>query len=93
MKGIIAVALFLVAASASAEMVNGYFRQNGTYVSPYYRTERDGNPYNNLTPAPRMIESPSLYQPQTPRYPQPTQPTMPSFPSNQFNNCALYGRC
>jgi len=27
--------------------VHGYFRSNGTYVRPYYRTNPDGNPYNN----------------------------------------------
>ena len=93
MKGIIAVALFLVAASASAEMVNGYFRQNGTYVSPYYRTERDGNPYNNLTPPPKWEPKYETYHapkydtsPSYPRYPQPSYPT--------YNpNCVYNGRC
>jgi hypothetical protein len=27
--------------------VNGYFRKNGTYVKPHYRSNPDGNPYNN----------------------------------------------
>jgi len=27
--------------------VDGYFRQNGTYVQPYTRGYPDGNPYNN----------------------------------------------
>ena len=27
--------------------VDGYFRQNGTYVAPYTRGYPDGNPYNN----------------------------------------------
>jgi hypothetical protein len=27
--------------------VRGYFRKDGTYVSPHYRSAPDGNPYNN----------------------------------------------
>jgi hypothetical protein len=27
--------------------VRGYFRSNGTYVQPHYRSAPDGNPYNN----------------------------------------------
>jgi len=29
--------------------VRGYYRSNGTYVQPYYRTSPDGNPYNNYS--------------------------------------------
>ena len=79
MKLALAFALFLVVAPVSAEMVNGYFRADGTYVAPYYRTPADGNPYNNLTPPPQNYTPPprtssygtppSTYQPSTPRYP------------------------
>ena len=27
--------------------VRGYYRKNGTYVQPHYRSNPDGNPYNN----------------------------------------------
>lgn len=27
--------------------VNGYYRKDGTYVQPHYRSNPDGNPYNN----------------------------------------------
>jgi hypothetical protein len=43
------------AAVASAQVyapdhqVNGYYRQNGTYVQPYHATNPDGNPYNNYS--------------------------------------------
>lgn len=29
--------------------VKGYFKKDGTYVSPHYRTAPDGNPYNNYS--------------------------------------------
>jgi len=51
---VLAVLLFL-ASDASAEWVNGYWKdtnRNGvkdTYVSPYIRSAPDGNPYNNYT--------------------------------------------
>lgn len=31
----------------AAVHVNGYFKSNGTYVAPHYRSNPDGNPYNN----------------------------------------------
>lgn len=34
-------------AFAGGVHVNGYFRSNGTYVQPHYRSAPDGNPYNN----------------------------------------------
>ena len=29
--------------------VDGYYKGNGTYVAPHYRTSPDGNPYNNFS--------------------------------------------
>lgn len=51
---ILAVALvvlisFLTVGLAEAGWVRGYTRQNGTYVQPHYRTNPDGNPYNNYS--------------------------------------------
>ncbi len=28
--------------------VNGYYKSNGSYVAPHFRTNPDGNPYNNF---------------------------------------------
>lgn len=40
--------LFGMSSFASAAVhVNGYYRSNGTYVAPHYRSNPDGNPYNN----------------------------------------------
>ena len=40
----------LAAEEAQAQFVpvDGYVRQNGTYVAPHIRTVPDGNPFNNL---------------------------------------------
>ncbi|WJM84033.1 hypothetical protein QUF31_12735 [Dickeya chrysanthemi] len=34
--------------SSSHEKVNGYIKNNGTYVSPYQRTSKDSTQYNNF---------------------------------------------
>ncbi len=43
--------LFILIASTlqtfSQVRVSGYYRKNGTYVQPHYRSNPDGNPYNN----------------------------------------------
>ncbi len=47
---IIATGFFLFANNAFAQgyqRVNGYFKNNGTYIQPHFRTRADGNPYNN----------------------------------------------
>lgn len=45
---LVAITLF-TAATAQAEIVSGYLRQNGTYVAPHYRTPANGTPYDNLS--------------------------------------------
>ncbi|MDP7038536.1 MAG: hypothetical protein QGI45_05215 [Myxococcota bacterium] len=47
------VALFSGSAKADT-YVRGYFRSNGTYVQPHYRSDRDGNFYNNWTTYPNV---------------------------------------
>jgi len=29
--------------------VDGYYKGNGTFVAPHFRTSPDGNPYNNFS--------------------------------------------
>lgn len=54
MKKILAMTLLTLTVSLAvfnfadaAVHVKGYFRSNGTYVQPYYRSNPDSNPYNN----------------------------------------------
>lgn len=50
MKTLLALALLVLAtAAAQADSVRGYFRSNGTYVAPHYRTPANGTPYDNLS--------------------------------------------
>jgi hypothetical protein len=53
MLRIAAAALFgvtMFATPASADTyVNGYFKNDGTYVQPHYRTNPDSNSYNNYS--------------------------------------------
>ena len=52
-KLILAMALVLLPASAFAwgndVHVDGYHRNDGTYVQPHHRTAPDNNPYNNYS--------------------------------------------
>lgn len=45
-----AVAVLLpVVAMAQAVRVDGYYRRDGTYVQPHYRSAPDGNSFNNFS--------------------------------------------
>ena len=47
---VIAAALIAVTPAARADQfVNGYTRSDGTYVQPYWRSDPDGDPYNNYS--------------------------------------------
>jgi hypothetical protein len=56
MKCLAFAALFVAAAtSAHAQThVQGYTRQNGTYVAPHYRSAPDSNPNNNWGTSPNV---------------------------------------
>lgn len=40
-----------LAGGAFAGQVRGYYRSNGTYVQPHYRSNPDGNKWNNYGPS------------------------------------------
>ena len=48
-KLILSAITMFAAATTQAEMVKGYFRQNGTYVAPHYRTPANSTPFDNLS--------------------------------------------
>ena len=41
--------LYPLEADGKRVKVRGYYRKDGTYVRPHYRTSPDGNPYNNYS--------------------------------------------
>ncbi|MHA1470959.1 MAG: hypothetical protein ACTSSP_10440, partial [Candidatus Asgardarchaeia archaeon] len=51
MKKLIILIVIMMSLATSLLMadvsVKGYYRKNGTYVAPHYRSNPDGNPYNN----------------------------------------------
>ena len=50
-----ALMLFGMVATSYADVhVRGYFRSNGTYVAPHYRSDRDGNFHNNWSTHPNV---------------------------------------
>ena len=54
---ILAVLMIICATSLQADAavrVRGYFRRNGTYVRPYYRSNPDGNFWNNWSTYPNI---------------------------------------
>jgi len=46
---ILAAVILTTAVAVQAENVRGYFRSNGTYVMPHYRTPANATPYDNLS--------------------------------------------
>lgn len=55
MKKLLAFLLSLVLLLSAAPVVfadqyiEGYYRSDGTYVQPHWRSDPDGNPYNNYS--------------------------------------------
>ena len=45
----LAAVILCSAFAAQAGWVNGYTRNDGTYVNSYYRTPANNNPYDNLS--------------------------------------------
>jgi len=88
--------LFLCCPGANAQRrsvyVHGYFRSNGTYVSPHFRSAPDGNFFNNWSTAgninpytgmmgTRTYPTYPAYRIYTPLYPayRPYQPYYPAY--------------
>ncbi len=73
-KLIVCLLLLCVCAIASADVgVRGYYRRNGTYVQPYYRSSPNNTVYDNYSVYPNInpytgktgnIDGSDLYQSQ-----------------------------
>jgi hypothetical protein len=51
---VLVVVLATTLTADAAVRVRGYFRSNGTYVQPHYRSNPDGNFYNNWSTYPNV---------------------------------------
>jgi hypothetical protein len=49
-----ACAMFSAQHAKGDDYVRGYYRSNGTYVAPHYRSTADGNFYNNWSTYPNV---------------------------------------
>lgn len=48
-KILFSIVIFTGLAAQADVYVNGYYRNNGTYVQPHYRTSPDSSVYNNYS--------------------------------------------
>jgi hypothetical protein len=67
----------LTTVAAAQVHVNGYFRRDGTYVQPHYRSAPDGNPYNNWSYRPRAGLDSRMILEAGPGYVPPLDPLAP----------------
>ncbi len=51
---VLAIVCGLVVPADAAVRVRGYYRSNGTYVRPHYRSNSDGNFWNNWSTYPNL---------------------------------------
>lgn len=77
----------LVGQQAGAdEYVRGYFRSNGTYVAPHYRSNPDGNFYNNWSTYPNV----NPYTGQTGTHHTPRHYPSYNYPSYDYSSYPSY---
>lgn len=83
MKKIAAVLVIAIMSTPvlADEYVNGYYRQNGTYVQPHYQTAPDNTVYNNYST--RGNVNPYTGQP---GYVNPQPSPAPQQPNNAYTN-------
>ena len=52
--GVAMAGLFAAERVSADQYVQGYYRQNGSYVQPHYRSNADGNFHNNWSTYPNI---------------------------------------
>lgn len=81
----IAVLCGTTATAAAQNHVNGYFKNDGTYVQPHYRSAPDGNRFNNYSSQGNVNPYTGQVGTQNPYYQPPAQP-------NYGNTNSYYGQ-
>jgi hypothetical protein len=52
---VVVILVLVITTVADADVhVSGYYRSNGTYVQPHWRSDPDGNPHNNWSTYPNV---------------------------------------
>lgn len=52
---VVVILVLVITTVANADVrVRGYYRSNGTYVQPHWRSDPDGNPHNNWSTYPNI---------------------------------------
>ena len=87
----LAAVIFCSTLAAQAGWVSGYYRSNGTYVAPYYRTPANGTPYDNLSYRGYPSQQPGYVSPRASSFDSGfSRPiTMPSYGNSRFNTGLL----
>ncbi len=86
----------LIGAAQAQVYVDGYTRQDGTYVAPHYRSAPDGNPFNNystqgnINPYTGQMGTVNPYTYQNRLAPPPAPPMGSSYNQNPYNGSS-YG--
>lgn len=87
---VVVVAALAAGAAVAQVPVQGYYRHDGTYVAPYYRTAPDGIPENNYGYRPPAAQS--FGGPQIPgTYAAPPVYSAPPFAGPQIPTVPNYG--
>ena len=74
--------------SAADTYVRGYYRSNGSYVMPHYRTRADSNFYNNYSTYPNV--NPYTGRTGTRRTPSYSSPTYRSYSYPSYRSSSPY---
>jgi hypothetical protein len=85
-KAVLAAAfsLTVVSSALAGTFVNGHFRRDGTYVQPHYRSNPDGNFYNNWSSYGNV--NPYTGQWGTRQYPSQSFPSYRSYSSPSWSS-------
>lgn len=86
----LAAVILTTALAAQAGSVRGYFRSNGTYVMPHYRTPANGTPYDNLSYRGYPSQQPGYVSPRSYGYRSLSSPSTFSGTSTSFGGTTYH---
>lgn len=88
---VVVLVLVITTVSDADVRVRGYYRSNGTYVRPHYRSDPDGNFYNNWSTYPNINPyTGAIGTRRTPSYSSGYSWRTPSYSSRSFWRTPTY---